>query len=1222
MGHVGSSELIAMLRRAEEMQLKRSARAACLSFLLAVSTGTATELDFSFSTNPSPLAPYGGSASNTDAFHPNSTLYGSYISNGDPYGTWLWHDFGGGNWDWVNPLTQHPDGGVGWSPQIAVKFTLENPDILQRVYLDPAYGDLVGVLYSSSSDSGEHWPISFSDDNTLPTVNPLLHGFDVAYFGGGTLAGVRVSSWDGANVTHLWEQTDVVVPANGHVSFDFGVPLEGTEESLWINFTTQPGEPIFNVALDNIVISQTDYPATQTLNLLKNSDLETAAPSDWSLGGESTYRDSSPWFGSATAHSPTHYVGAASNGGTATGTLSQSIGLPLGATNYNLTLSFWGLIHDVGGDPDSITGQIIVDDVVVASVAMTQADGLDTYVQKQVNWVGSAGSEIRVNLILSANGSGGGGNWGVVCVDDITLDAVTLLGQHTIDSIDPTLIADNLSVTPVTITGTDLTGATSVQLVQGATVLEDPSPIVAGDGLSLTATLPTNGAPFGVYDVIVTKGGALDAEIPGGFHIRDSSGSLLLNGSFEELPIDPDGGANGNIIGWQKWYSGWGGSPAIENLYVGGASDPFIWVPQVGGIDTPVVDGAYSFRSGEFQENGGEGGIYQQVPVIPGEELVLSFQWGGGHTRVDSAMEIGVLAGAHEGYQYVPDDFLPGGLLRYENPDGFGWEQASLTFTVPPDKDRITVYTKIWHLPLDPPDNPDKWNQVALWIDNMSLTSPQCPDQHELTSIDPVSADANTALDLTVFGSNMDLVTAIRLVRGQDQIVGEIQPGASGSQLVAHFMSPPGGATPGNYDVVTEQDGCLGRILAQTLTLSCGAPSSLTGVNISQLTKPQGVVEMIVSGTNVDLLDEVKLVHTPDPRDPPGDRAPHWVPISEITGTIVDASDPDNVVMEFDLLSAQAGRYKLVGVRNDVCGDPPEVLDVLEMLLPEGANLLVNPGFEEGTVDPWVITADAGLTVNGEPIPGPELINGTPPLIDSACDGGAPFEDVDGWVGYAASEGSYWIGTRAISLNFSNWITPNSGSIEQSVGLPLGPGNYSLTATAQVRMWDKRAPGSSLTLFFVIDGEEQPGVTAALVDGAMTEDGADPYTTVSVDFIGNAASDITLKMHVSTDASTGFAFCPEPTLSIVAIDEIKLIGSAACPAPFADADEDGDIDSKDYAALQLCIGDDPLPDECRCFDTDLSGVIDASDVSDFMDCATGPAVLHQTHPNPGCIEQP
>ncbi len=225
---------------------------------------SATELDFSFSVNPNPTVPFGGSASNFDAFDPGSTHYGSYIADGNPYGSWIWHDFGGGSWDWVNPLAQHTDGGVGWTPDIAVIFP--GGSLLEQLYFDPVYGDLDDVMYIADSNSGKGWPLSLSDDNSDAAINPVLHSFDLALFGGGTLTEVEVVSYDGVNLTTLWSTNNVAVPSNGHVTFDFGgAPITGVEESLWITYTTPEGVPVQNVALDNVVFSQTPEPGAWLL---------------------------------------------------------------------------------------------------------------------------------------------------------------------------------------------------------------------------------------------------------------------------------------------------------------------------------------------------------------------------------------------------------------------------------------------------------------------------------------------------------------------------------------------------------------------------------------------------------------------------------------------------------------------------------------------------------------------------------------------------------------------------------------------------------------------------------------------------------------------------------------------------------------------------------------------------------------------------------------------
>ncbi len=80
-----------------------------------------------------------------------------------------------------------------------------------------------------------------------------------------------------------------------------------------------------------------------------------------------------------------------------------------------------------------------------------------------------------------------------------------------------------------------------------------------------------------------------------------------------------------------------------------------------------------------------------------------------------------------------------------------------------------------------------------------------------------------------------------------------------------------------------------------------------------------------------------------------------------------------------------------------------------------------------------------------------------------------------------------------------------------------------------------------------------------------------------------------------------------------------------CEEPFADADGDGDVDVTDFGAFQRCFTGEVvpvLPEECRCFDIDHDRAIGATDFTEFSNCFTGPAILHATHPNPLCVEQP
>ncbi|MBI4579627.1 MAG: hypothetical protein HY718_08000 [Planctomycetes bacterium] len=79
-------------------------------------------------------------------------------------------------------------------------------------------------------------------------------------------------------------------------------------------------------------------------------------------------------------------------------------------------------------------------------------------------------------------------------------------------------------------------------------------------------------------------------------------------------------------------------------------------------------------------------------------------------------------------------------------------------------------------------------------------------------------------------------------------------------------------------------------------------------------------------------------------------------------------------------------------------------------------------------------------------------------------------------------------------------------------------------------------------------------------------------------------------------------------------------GQVSCPfrchEPFADTDDDGDVDMVDFALWQLCVtATGPIPAEpayCQCLDRDDGGAgdgdIDLNDLQKFMECGSGAAV--------------
>jgi hypothetical protein len=847
----------------------------------------------------------------------------------------------------------------------------------------------------------------------------------------------------------------------------------------------------------------------------------------------------------------------------------------------------------------------------LATHQVTSPDPDDTYQHLQLlNRVAPAGTTVaRVKFSYITDQPAHA--WKVWNIDDMSLE-VQGTGQPVITGISPDANTNDASQTDATVYGINLDGVNVVNLVGPTTIVGSNITPVAPDYEELTVTFPTNGEPCGVYDLVVEKPGEDPKTLEDAFWLLNpnAAGDLLLNGGFENDP--------GNSQAWYGIYE----------------RDKLVWFP-----DPLFVDGSHRYSVDLAPTNQHlDRGFWQVVAVPPGAVFFEGYVSVGAGLDADNSATIRMYDGRGTGGTLLDEFTVDQSTERvlYDTKPSDGWARVALSGSSTSGDVTIQVECS-----LDSGPNQDGNSFAAVHLDAFSLfTCEDCTTQHLLTGGQTWQATDNEDPQLVITGSNMQEVTSVKLVQlagNGSFIYSENIYNQTASSLTVDFDWPIAGAPLGLYSVITEQaatgSNCPSQVLDDALTIDCFDPTSFASAPVipASLTKPQGTdVQLTISGVNIDRLDEVKLVWTPEPRDPPGDRAPFWVPTVERVGTVIDDSDPDNVVMSFDLFNAQAGMYKLVGTRNDVCGSPSEALDAFELEMPAGDNLLVNGGFEDGIIDPWVITPDDDVTSKEEPQPGPELIAGTPPLISGTnCDNQAPCDqpgnpdcqNIDGWGGFQGAEGDYWVGTRSINLDFQNWITPNGGSLEQSVGLPLGPGQYSLTASVQVRIWDTLGPGAGVTLFFVVDGVDQPGVTAELND-PFTQDGLDPYTTISADFIGEATADITLKMQIWTNADSGFDVCPDPKLSIVAIDDAKLIGDIGCHVPFADADEDGDIDQVDFAIFQLCIGADPLPDECRCFDTTSSGSINATDVVNFINCATGPDVLHATHPNPNCIQQP
>lgn len=65
--------------------------------------------------------------------------------------------------------------------------------------------------------------------------------------------------------------------------------------------------------------------------------------------------------------------------------------------------------------------------------------------------------------------------------------------------------------------------------------------------------------------------------------------------------------------------------------------------------------------------------------------------------------------------------------------------------------------------------------------------------------------------------------------------------------------------------------------------------------------------------------------------------------------------------------------------------------------------------------------------------------------------------------------------------------------------------------------------------------------------------------------------------------------------------------AVCCPTPWADADNDNDVDQADFGAYQLCYtgSSGGVPAGCECFDRNADSKVDATDFNAFSNCFTG-----------------
>jgi hypothetical protein len=166
------------------------------------------------------------------------------------------------NQDYGDRVTMTPQNGLsygtdgGFTPNIVVDYGILPTAIPS--YWQVGYGDLVNVLYEDQDGYG-YLEVTFTADSNWDVQ---VSGFDMAAYAlVNPINSVTVR--DGYD-TVLFSQTDVLIPATGHLAFTFDPPLQG--HILIVAFDAHNlGTLSDDICIDNIEFSQTsDLLAVET----------------------------------------------------------------------------------------------------------------------------------------------------------------------------------------------------------------------------------------------------------------------------------------------------------------------------------------------------------------------------------------------------------------------------------------------------------------------------------------------------------------------------------------------------------------------------------------------------------------------------------------------------------------------------------------------------------------------------------------------------------------------------------------------------------------------------------------------------------------------------------------------------------------------------------------------------------------------------------------------
>lgn len=764
---------------------------------------------------------------------------------------------------------------------------------------------------------------------------------------------------------------------------------------------------------------------------------------------------------------------------------------------------------------------------------------------------------------------------------------------------------------------------------------------------------------------------------------------------------------------WRPWAAAWSNINEGPDLYPNnGVFDPTNWdysFSQTTRLNTPKTtpDGSpmafHWFLDSQLpsqpSDGSGSGGVYQEITVTPDVPLKYSFWWRGASGSNTTWFEFMLIDGPFtllDADKWDPSNTNPHIMRKRENAT-FVWEKLTDTSTSYPGPVRstmtptgttVTVVLKAGRAPEGAMEaffddvrvwqgdddrnnlvvNGDFEDTAAQSIcdeqlmfqdpthDNYWYPLSQClgPQHTTAAPVDPTSHPNDSDATVTITGTDLDLVTQVRLVPvsggtdlvGTNPVVNETK-----TTLTADFRTT--GATDGLYNVVTVQSPappCLMQTLPAAFEITCPTAMTVTGVSPAEVVDPGFGESLTVSGTNLDRATDASLIYRVKSS-----------PVPVYNDPSVSMAG-DDLIAGFDLTCAPAGSYDLVLNRSDACRDKTvsQALRVSKSL-PSGGCLWqpwaadwtqpnLTPDLDPGEAEAFDAT-NWDYTFSQHP--DPETTLDTPDgsalalhwFLDvqtgyngSGTGSGGVFQQITVQPGVPLEYSYYWKGASTgnpsswfelilldgpFSMQYADQFQENTSANNPYMirKRELGTGAFAWEQVTHLTPADTGpagrrpqtlTPTGTVVTVILKAGTHAGGAMESLWDNVIVTQ--------------NGGSNLINNGNFENGGQAGI--CDQETVFQDECEFDSWRRSTFVPLeclnwdPFADADQDGDVDQADFAALQVCYtggaGPFTLPAECACFDRPESiepdGDIDQADLFKFEDCASGPGVPA----NPAC----